>query len=245
VQTITFALSFLNMDISAHKTKLNALLFSEKSVFKHLSENEIAMLPFDNPPLEFKKGTIIYKEKSRLTGFYYIVSGIIKVYKTGFDGKEQIIRFAQGNDIIGFRSVLSKESACTTAKVIENAVLYYISSDALFTLIKTNGDFSIGLLQLTCRELEESNSYITDIAQKTVRERLAEVLIQLMYNFDTDKEQYLNIRLTREDIANIVGTATESVIRLLSDMKQEGLIDLSGRKIKILDFPKLKRVSGL
>ena len=108
-----------------------------------------------------------------------------------------------------------------------------------------NGDFALDLLQLTCRELEESNNYITDIAQKTVRERLAEVLILLTTKFELDQHNILLINLTREDIANIVGTATESVIRLLSDFKQEGYIDLIGRKIKILDYNKLKKLSGL
>ena len=189
-------------------------LFLHKSVFRHLNPNEIKHLPFDNQPTDYKKGNILYEEGSRLHGFYWIISGIIKVYKTGLDGKEQIIRFAKPNDIIGFRSVLSLENACTTAKILENAKIYYIPSDTLFYLIKNNGDFALDLLKLTCRELEESNIYITDIAQKTVKMRLAEVLISLYSNFNLDREQFLNITLTREDIANVVGTATESVIRL-------------------------------
>ncbi len=220
-------------------------MFSTNSVFKNLTQAEFDLLPFDNLPDQFKKGTIIYKEGNRLAGFYYIKSGIIKVYKTGYDGKEQIIRFAKSNEIIGFRSVLSKELACTTAKVLEHSEIFFIPSKILFHLIKTNGDFAIDLLQLTCRELEESNNYITDIAQKTVRERLAEVLIHLNNNFDLDNEKFLKITLTREDIANIVGTATESVIRLLSELKHESLIDLVGRKIKILNYHELKRISGL
>lgn len=225
-------------------TSIQSLLFSEPSVFRHLSTEELLQLPFDNEPLEFKKGTIIYKENSRLSGFYFIISGIIKVFKTGFDGKEQIIRFAKSGEIIGFRSVLSKESACTTSKVLQDTQVYYISSEVLFYLVKSNGDFALDLLQLTCRELEESNSYITDIAQKTVRERLAEVLIQLIEKFDLDREQCINIKLTREEIANIVGTATESVIRLLSDMKHEGQIDLIGKRIKIIDLEKLKKIAN-
>lgn len=216
----------------------------ENSVFKNLTEDELTLLSFDNEPLFFKKGTIIYKEGSRLTGFYLIKSGIIKIYKTGFDGKEQIIRFAKEQEIIGFRSVLSKELACTTAQVLHHSELYYIPSQILFRLVTSNGKFALDLLQLTCLELEESNNYITDIAQKTVRERLAEVLILLMEKFELDNNNFLQINLTREDIANIVGTATESVIRLLSDLKHEGLIDLVGKKIKIVDFSKLKRLSG-
>ena len=81
--------------------------------------------------------------------------------------------------------------------------------------VKHNGNFALELLQIACKELGEANDYITDIAQKTVRERLAEVFIHLRKDFDLDNEKYLQITLTREELANMVGTATESVIRLL------------------------------
>ncbi len=101
------------------------------------------------------------------------------------------------------------------------------------------------LLQIACKELGEANDYITDIAQKTVRERLAEVLIHLRKDFDLDNEKYLQITLTREELANMVGTATESVIRLLSEFKQDGLIELQGRKIKILDEKMLFKIGNM
>ena len=86
---------------------------------------------------------------------------------------------------------------------------------------------------------------ITDIAQKTVRERLAEVLIQLKDKFELDKDNFLQITLTREELANIVGTATESVIRLLSEFKSDGLIELHGRKIKLININGLKKVGNV
>ena len=110
--------------------------------------------------------------------------------------------------------------------------------------VKKNADFSFEIMKMACQELGEANSYITDIAQKTVRERLAEVLIMLKNKFDLDENKVLQIFLTREELANIVGTATESVIRLLSEFKADGLLDLNGRKIKILDLPKLKKLAG-
>jgi CRP-like cAMP-binding protein len=101
------------------------------------------------------------------------------------------------------------------------------------------------MLQIVCRELREANDYITDIAQKTVRERLAEVLLLLKENFDLDNQNTLQISLTREELANMVGTATESVIRLLSEFKQDKLIELQGRKIKFLDIASLQRVANI
>ena len=215
------------------------------SIFKHLTIEELDKLNYSKTTESFKRGTVLYNEGSRITGCYCIYSGIIKIYKTGIDGKEQIIRFAKKGDLIGFRSVLSKELACTTAKPIEDSVTCYIPGDTLVELVKSNGNFSIELMQLTCRELGEANTYITDIAQKTVRERLAEILIHLKNDFGLDENNVLQISLTREELANIVGTATESVIRLLSEFKQDGLINLNGRKITILDESSLIRIGNL
>ncbi len=193
----------------------------------------------------FKRGEILYHEGRRMTGFYCVNKGIVKIYKTGIDGKEQIIAFAQKGDILGYRSILSNENACTTSKVIEDAVLCFIPAHLLLDLVKNNSEFSFAVMKLTCHELGEANSYITDLAQKTVRERLAEILVLLKDKFYLASDGTLQISLTREELANIVGTATESVIRLLSEFKADNLIDLNGRKIKILDIQGLTKLGNL
>ena len=193
----------------------------------------------------YKKGTIVYREGSRLTGFFCVTKGIVKIFKTGIDGKEQIIRFAKRGEIIAYRSLLSQELACTTAKVIEEAVLCHVPYQTLLFLIQSNWQFSHHMLQIVCRELREANDFITDIAQKSVRERLAEVLLLLRENFDLDHQNTLQISLTREELANMVGTATESVIRLLSEFRQDNLIELQGRKIKFLNISGLRKVAGI
>ena len=91
----------------------------------------------------------------------------------------------------------------------------------------------------------EANSFITDIAQKTVRERLAEILLFLVNDFGLDSDNFLNISLTREELSNIVGTATESVIRLLSEFKSDKLVELNGRKIKIINTKGLEKISNV
>ena len=218
---------------------------SEFKFFKHLSEEEIGRLDADKTCQTYKKGNVIYREGSRLTGFYCVTKGILKIYKTGIDGKEQIIRFVKQGDIVAFRSLLSQELACTTAKVIDDAVLCHIPYQTLLYLLQNNWKFSHWMIQILCRELREANDYITDIAQKTVRERLAEILLLLKDNFDVSDDNTLQITLTREELANMVGTATESVIRLLSEFKQDGLIDLKGRKIKLLDIAMLRRLASI
>ena len=219
--------------------------FDTGSIFRHLSQEEFVLLNYEKDFRHYKRGDILYQEGNRISGFYCINSGIIKVFKTGFDGKEQIIRFAKNGEIIAYRSVLSNELACTSAKVIEDCQVCFIPSEILISLIKSNADFSLDLLKLACHELGEANSFITDIAQKTVRERLAEILLLLVSDFGLDNDNYLNISLTREELANIVGTATESVIRLLSEFKTDKLVELNGRKIRILDKKGLVKISNV
>ncbi|HLN20756.1 MAG TPA: Crp/Fnr family transcriptional regulator [Bacteroidales bacterium] len=215
------------------------------SLFRYLSEEETQMLNYEKDFRVYKRGDVLYQEGGRISGFYCINSGIIKIYKTGFDGKEQIIRFAKRGDFIAYRSVLSNELACTSAKVIEDCQVCFIPSEILIQLSKGNSTFALELLKLACHELGEANSYITDIAQKTVRERLAEMLLLLVNDFGVDENKYLNISLTREELANLVGTATESVIRLLSEFKADKIVELSGRRIRILNIKMLEKISNV
>ena len=214
-------------------------------LFKKLTEQELTQLNYDKTCSLYAKGSIIYREGTRLTGFFCVSRGILKIFKTGVDGKEQIIRFAKKGDIIAYRSLLSKELACTTAKVIEETVLCHIPYQTLLFLIQNNWQFSHHMLQIVCKELREANDYITDIAQKSVRERLAEVLLLLKENFELDHANTLQISLTREELANMVGTATESVIRLLTEFKLEQLIDVQGRKIRFINLPGLIKEANL
>ena len=101
------------------------------------------------------------------------------------------------------------------------------------------------MVLIACKELGDSNRYIRDVAQKSVRQRLAEILLLMAEDFGLENDGTLKLNITREDLSNFVGTATETVIRLLSDYKTAGLVDSKGRKIKLLDIEKLKTIAGL
>ena len=219
--------------------------FRTHPLLRYLSENEMNNISLNKTTEIYKRGSVIYREGTRMKGFYCVQKGILKIFKTGLDGKEQIIRFAKPGDFIGYRSAISNETACTTTEVLEACTLCHISAALLTELVKTNGEFAFALIKLTCKELGEANAYITDIAQKTVKERLSEILIRLDEEFGVDSEGILNITLTREELSNLVGTATESIIRLLSEFRNDQLIELKVRKIKILDRPGLKQIAGL
>lgn len=215
-----------------------------KTVFNTLNREELDQLTYKKSCSQFKKGTTLFQEGNRINNFYCINSGVVKLYKTGSEGKDQIVSFAKAGDIIGYRSILSKELACSTAKAIEDVVVCSIPGENLFDLIQHNPNFSMQLMQIACKELGEANQFLTDIAQKSVRERLAEILIKLKMFFSEDEDGFLKVSLTRDEIASIVGTATESVIRLLSEFKSDKYIELQGRKIKILNEEKLRKLSS-
>lgn len=214
------------------------------TIFKELNPEQIDLLNYEKGCTLHKRGTVLYQEGSRVAGVYCVNNGILKLFKTGLDGKEQILRFAKKGDLVGYRSVLSEEPACSTAKVIEDAVLCFIPAKMLVQMVKENPEFAMKLMRMSCQELGTANKYILDIAQKTVRERLADILLFLKNDFGLDNDGILQITLTREELANIVGTATESVIRLLSEFKSDKLIELNGRKIKIVNEKGLERIAN-
>lgn len=225
--------------------ELDACYQKLKRTFATLTADEARSLLTPGAVRYYKKGEQVYSEGARIKGCYFVYSGIIKIYQTGHEGKNQIIKFDREGDIFGFRSVIRREPACSSVETLTDAILCYIPDAALLHLIKSNAGFAYDMVQIACKELGESNHYIRDIAQKSVRERLAEVLLTIAADFGMEKDGTLKLSITREDLSNIVGTATETVIRLLSDYKSEGLVDSLGRKIVLLNIEKLKTIAGL
>ncbi len=215
-----------------------------KQTFKTLSEPELRNLADHEPPQLYKKGTLIYSEGDRMKGCYFIYSGAVKVFQTGREGKEQIIKFEKEGDFFGFRSVILKEKACTSVEVLSDAALGFMPENVVLELIRNNPAFAYELMQIACKELGESNRSIRNIAQRSVKKRLAEILLMLATDFGMESDGTLRLSISREDLGNFAGTATETIIRLLSEYKNEGLVESKGRKIKLLDIGKLKKIAG-
>ena len=217
-----------------------------KHTFSNLTDEEIKTL-IEHPDSirYYKKGELLYSEGTRIKGCYFIYSGIIKIYKTGQEGKEQIVKFDKEGDLFGFRSIICQEPACTSIETLTDCILCYIPDYVLLNLLKNSTGFAYDMVLIACKELGDSNRYIRDVAQKSVRQRLAEILLLMAEDFGLENDGTLKLNITREDLSNFVGTATETVIRLLSDYKTAGLVDSKGRKIKLLDIEKLKTIAGL
>lgn len=212
----------------------------EHSVFNDLSLSNLDEISKLKTCVSFKKGQTILQEGVRPQGVYCIHKGKVKLFRLGSEGKEQIVRFATNGNLIGYRSVLSDETISASVEALEDTFACYIPKSSFFHVIEQNPKFSLNVLKLSCHELGEAGKMITSLAQKNVRERLAEIFLILRATFGEDEEGFVDIKLTREEMANMVGTATESAIRLISDMRAQGLIETKGRKIKILDRSALR-----
>jgi len=231
--------------MNTEQTHISYYSWKDQSILRHLDIDEMAYMEASTEIRHYKKGEIIFLQGKRIAGCYVVLSGIVKQFKTGGEGRDYIIRLAKPYEILGYRSVLSEEPACHTSAVIEDSDVCYIPKDCLHHLVKTNGSFALDLLQIACCELEESHSMITEIAQKSVKERLAELLLMLKNKFGANENGQINIVLSREELANVVGTATESIIRILSEFKADKLIDMYGKKITILREKELEKIAIL
>lgn len=216
------------------------------SIFCKLSEEELSNLSIQKHCNYYQKGETIFFEGNHPNGLYCINNGRVKVYQSGFDGKEQIIRLAKEGDIMGYRALISGEAYSASATVIEDSKVCIIPKNVFYDLLSNNSDITTKVMKLLASELKGAQNKITNLAQKPVIERLAEALLMLKeyYGYKKD-ETSLNITITREEIANIVGTATETTIRFLSELKKQGIIELNGKTIKILKNDALIKLANL
>jgi len=216
------------------------------NVFCTLTDDQAHDMSIDKSSSFYKKGQLIFFEGNRPSGLYCINKGKVKVYQIGTQGKEQIVRLAKEGDILGYRALISGETYNASATAIEDSILCYISRRTFFDLLQENSELSSRVMQILSHDLKSAETRITALAQKPVRERLAETILTLKEFYGVEQDGVtINATLTREDIANIVGTATETAIRLLSEFKNERLIDLVGKKIKIVNRDKLVKAANV
>ena len=214
-------------------------VFSDESFKEMLSLEDFNAYLSAKQTLKFHKGETIFEDGGTPNGVYFLSKGTAKLSKQGVYGKEQILRFIKEGDLIGYRSLLCGEDFQAKAEAMTEVEAQFLPSDIFLHLLEVAPRLSFIMLQKIAFELGESANTVTFLAQKTVRERLAEILLLLEQKLGTDPEGFIKISLTREEIANIIGTATESAIRLISEFKQDGLIEVEGRNLKILNHDKL------
>jgi CRP-like cAMP-binding protein len=216
------------------------------NVFCTLTDDQLAKLSVEKSCNIYKKGQLVFFEGNRPTGLYCVNKGKVKVYQIGTEGKEQIIRLAKDGDILGYRSLISGEMYTASASIIEDATICYIPKKIFFDLLQTNSDLSTRMMKLLSNDLKSAEKRITGLAQKPVRERMAETILMLKEFYGLDSEKHtIRANLSREDIANIVGTATETAIRILSEFRSEKMINLVGKRIQIINNDALIKAANV
>lgn len=223
--------------------KCESCIVKKFNGLKKLNTEQLRCISEQKTTHTFKKGEVIFEEGEHLNGVFCVRNGIAKLSKLSPNGKNQIIKFVSRGEVLGQRSVIAEEPANLRAVAINDMSSCFIPKHIIFENLQKNNNFSLELLQNMAHELKEADDVIVTISQKPVKNRIAETLLFLESTFGVDDEGFLTIQLSREDISNIVGTATESCIRMLSELKKEEIIATSGKKIKILNKPAMQKLS--
>jgi CRP/FNR family transcriptional regulator, polysaccharide utilization system transcription regulator len=224
-------------------SKCEQCIVREFSSLKALNKEELLKVASCKTSYTIKKGEPIFEEGETINGVYCIKDGFCKLSKLSTNGKDQIVKLAKAGELLGQRSMVSDEPANLSAVALEDMEVCFIPKSEILGFFNKNNQFSLGLMKSICGDLKESDLHVVSMAQKTVKNRLAETLIYLQETFGKNADNTLKIQLSREELAGMTGTATESCIRILSEFNKSGLIELVGKKIAIKDLNKLKKVA--
>ncbi len=192
----------------------------------------------------YKKKDDIYKEGSFPKGIYFVSKGKVKTYQTSESGKELITELHKEGDFFGYLSLLQGEKYASSATTLEDSEIYMIPKEDFFSLIYKNAEVSRRFIELLSNNLRENEKQLVKLAYHSVRKRVAEALVKLSDKYKKDDELKFSMNISREDLANMVGTATETVIRTLSDFKEDKFIEIAGGTISILNYDKLVKMKN-
>lgn len=225
-------------------SKCEQCIVRQFSSLKTLSKDELLKMADCKTSYTIKKGDLIFEEGEITNGIYCVKDGVCKLSKLSSNGKDQIVKLVKPGELLGQRSMISEEPANLSAVALEDMEVCFIPKTEIIQFFNQNNQFSMSVMKTICGDLKDADEHMVDMAQKSVKERLAATLIYLEETFGNDTEGFLRLQLSREELAGMIGTATESCIRLLSELNKSDLIELVGKKIRIKDKTKLKRLSS-
>ena len=195
----------------------------------------------------FKKGQTLFMEGNPPYGLYCVSEGNIKITKMGSDGKDTIVRIATAGDVIGHRSIFTDQHYKATATALDDSHVCFVDKKYILKLVKEKPSVACNLIGRLGRDLGASEDKLASFSQKNVRERVSELLMLLKesHGVKHDDGIRLNIKLTREEMASLVGTATETLIRIISELKDEKIVEQQGKSIIITDEERLIEFANL
>jgi CRP-like cAMP-binding protein len=219
--------------------------FKSESILKDLPENLYKRLMADTTEQIYKKDEIIFREGAFPTGIFYISKGKVKKYKVDKESREHIIYVANTGELIGYHAILAQDRYPDFAATLEESKIAFIPKENFLEVLDQSTVLTNRLLKTLSHEFAVLTNSVTLFSHKSVRERLALQLIVLRekYKVDFHEGMPVEINMSREDLASLVGTARENVIRLLTDFKEEGILDTKGRKIIVTNVNKLIEIA--
>ncbi|WP_034059207.1 Crp/Fnr family transcriptional regulator [Lacinutrix jangbogonensis] len=217
-------------------------IIRELNALKTLKKDELKLIADSKVSKTIKKGDTLFSEGEKLNGVFCVRSGVSKLSKMSDNGKDQIIKISSSGEVLGQRSVITDEVTNLSAVALNDMEVCYIPKKHLQDSVNNNVDFTKAILLHMANELKYADNIIVNMAQKTVKQRVAETLKYLEDNFGIDCDGFIAVILTREDIANVVGTAKEACIRTLSAFRKEEVISTEGKRIKIINKKALYRL---
>lgn len=214
----------------------------EEGIFCALEGAELADIAEHKITNKYKKGQTLFVQGTHPFGIYCISTGNIKLSKVGQDGKESIVRIIGKGDILGHRSLFTQDHYSATATAMEDAEVCFIDKKYIMKVIEKEPTVSLNIINKLSKDMGAAEERISSLHQKNVRERLAELILILKESHGQKMEDgtyRLNLKLTREEMATMIGTANETLIRFMTEFKHEGMIGQDGKTIIVLNEEKL------
>ena len=188
-----------------------------------------------------KKKQTLYTQGKKPRFLFYLVNGKIKSYKTNEDGKEYICDLYNSGDFIGYNALIQEINYEDSAMALEDAEVMQISREDFLKMIHTDMNIASAFIRIMSNNMKEKEERMLNLAYSSLRKRIAKALIEIQNKFDEENTGE-PISMSREDIAQYVGAATESLIRTLSDFKTEKLIEIKGTNIFIKNLDELRNL---
>lgn len=196
----------------------------------------------DREERSYRKKDYIFREGEYPKQVFFLNKGKVKTYKTNDDGKELIMTLYKEGDFLGFLPMLQSTTYPETAVALEDSIISIIPQKDFFDLLHNNLSVASSFLKNLAQELSEKEDQLIELAYNSVRKRVADALIRLLNRYKEEGQDIFSISILRDDLASMVGTAKETVIRTLSDFKDEGLVDIKGSKITVIEEKKLENM---
>lgn len=217
-----------------------------KDIWEVLTPEEKEFLKANFQVQNFKKNEIIHYEGDKPTHMMSLIRGKVKIYKEGVGGRNQIVRILQPTSYFAYRAIFAEGNYNTSASAFESSSIIMIPREVIVKLVRENNALSNFFIRHLAVDLGISDSRQVNLTQKHIRGRLAESLIFMRDNYGLEEDGVtINVYLSREDLANLSNMTTSNAIRTLSMFVTEKVITMDGRRIKIIDEDRLRKISRL